>query len=190
VHVGKTPYVRFDLNDYSVPHQHVRRTLAVIASLDTVRVLDGAEVIATHPRCWDRGQQVENEAHVAALVEAKARARRGRALDRLTRAVPHAEALMIRAAERGGNLGNITARLLATLDAVPAAELDAAVAEAVERDTPTVGAVRQILDRHRAERGMPPAVVHRFTTRAGDIVRPHSLAAYDALHKDTDDDDQ
>jgi hypothetical protein len=191
VHVGKTPYVRFDLNDYSVPHEHVRRTLAVVASPGTVRVLDGAEVIATHERCWDRGQQVEHEAHVVALVEAKARARRGRALDRLTRAVPHAEPLMVRAAERGGNLGNITARLLAILDAVPAAELDAAVAEAVARDTPTVGAVRQILDRHRAERGMPPAVVHRFTTRAGDVVvRPHSLAAYDAFHKESDDADQ
>jgi transposase len=191
VNVGKTPYVRFDLNDYSVPHQHVRRTLAAVASLDTVRVLDGAEVIATHARCWDRGQQVEDETHVAALVEVKARARRGRALDRLTRAVPHAEPLMIRAAERGGNLGNITARLLAILDAVPATELDAAVAEAVARDTPTVGAVRQILDRHRAERGMPPAVVHRFTTRAGNVVvRPHDLAAYDALRKETNDDDQ
>ena len=183
--------MRFDLNDYSVPHEHVRRTLAVVASPGTVRVLDGAEVIATHERCWDRGQQVEDEAHVATLVESKARARRGRALDRLTRAVPHAEPLMIRAAERGGNLGNITARLLAILEAVPAAELDAAVAEAVARDTPTVGAVRQLLDRHRAERGMPPAVVHRFTTRAANVVvRPHSLAAYDALHKESDDDDQ
>ena len=27
VSVGKTPYVRFDLNDYSVPHTHVRRVL-------------------------------------------------------------------------------------------------------------------------------------------------------------------
>jgi hypothetical protein len=188
---ARPPYVRFDLNDYSVPHEHVRRTLAVVASPGTVRVLDGAEVIATHERCWDRGQQVEDETHVATLVESKARARRGRALDRLTRAVPHAEPLMVRAAERGGNLGNITARLLAILEAVPAAELDAAVAEVVARDTPTVGAVRQILDRHRAERGMPPAVVHRFTTRAGNVVvRPHDLAAYDALHKDPDDDDQ
>lgn len=191
VNVGKTPYVRFDLNDYSVPYQHVRRTLVVVASQDTVRVLDGAEVIAAHERCWDRGQQIEDEAHVAALVDAKARARRGRALDRLTRAVPHAERFMVCAAERGGNLGNITARLLAILDAVPAAELDAAVAEAVQRDTPTVGAVRQILDRHRAKRGMPPAVVHRFATRAGDIVvRPHDLAAYDALHKEPDHADQ
>lgn len=190
VNVGRTPYVRFDLNDYSVPHQHVRRTLVVVASLDTVRVLDGAKVIATHQRCWDRGQQVEDQAHLAALVQAKARAQRGRALDRLTRAVPNAEPFLVRAAQRGGNLGNITARLLAILEAVPAADLDVAVAEAVARDTPTVGAVRQILDRHRTERGMPPAVIHRFTTRAGAVVvRPHNLAAYDALHKETHDHD-
>ncbi|HET7158320.1 MAG TPA: IS21 family transposase, partial [Burkholderiales bacterium] len=29
VSVGKTPYARFDWNDYSVPHTHVRRTLSV-----------------------------------------------------------------------------------------------------------------------------------------------------------------
>jgi hypothetical protein len=58
-------------------------------------------------------------------------------------AIVGAEPFMVRAAERGGNLGNITARLLAILEAVRAAELDTAVAEAVARDTPTVGAVRQ-----------------------------------------------
>src|SRR6185437_13533598 len=31
VSVGKTPYVRFDLNDYTVPHTHVRRILTVLA---------------------------------------------------------------------------------------------------------------------------------------------------------------
>jgi len=190
VSVGKTPYARFDRNDYSVPHDRVRRTLVVLASLDTVRILDANELIATHPRSWDRGQQVENPAHIDALVQSKARARRGRGLDRLTRAVPHAEPLLARAAERGGNLGNLTARLLALLDAVPAAELDTAAAEAVARDTPTVGAVRQILDRHRAERGAPPAVVHGFTTRAANVVvRPHDLADYDALHRDANHDD-
>ena len=155
--------------------------------------MDGSETIATHARSWDRGQQIEDPAHIHELVERKARARRGRALDRLTRAVPHTEALMVLAAQRGGNLGNITARLLAILDAVPATELDASVAEAVARDTPTVGAVRQILDRRRAERGQPPIVVSRFTTnpRAGDVVvRPHDLADYDSLHSENDDDDR
>jgi hypothetical protein len=33
VKVGKTPYVRFDLNDYSVPHDFVQRTLTVVANL-------------------------------------------------------------------------------------------------------------------------------------------------------------
>ena len=50
VEVGKTPYVRFDLNDYSVPHTHVQRLLTVVASPQEVRVLDGAAVIARHPR--------------------------------------------------------------------------------------------------------------------------------------------
>jgi len=50
VSVGKTPYIRFDLNDYSVPHTHVRQTLSVLASITTVRVLDGGDVIAQHPR--------------------------------------------------------------------------------------------------------------------------------------------
>jgi transposase len=190
VEVGKTPYVRFDLNDYSVPHEYVRRTLVVLASLDTVLVHDGPTEVARHRRCWDRGQQIEDPSHIQGLVERKARARRERALDRLSRSVPHTDAFMALAAQRGGNLGNITGRLLALLNAVTAKELDMAVAEAVTRNAPTVGAVRQILDRMRNQRGMPPAVTHRFAagSRADVVVRPHNLASYDTFHSETTDD--
>src|SRR5439155_668060 len=44
VEVGKTPYARFDLNDYSVPHDRTQRTLVVLADLDTVRIADGTDV--------------------------------------------------------------------------------------------------------------------------------------------------
>ena len=74
VAVGKTPYVRFDLNDYSVPHTLVRRTLTVLAAPDRVRILDGQTVVASHARSYDRGQQIENPAHIAELVERKAQA--------------------------------------------------------------------------------------------------------------------
>lgn len=67
--VGKTPYVRFDLNDYSVPHTLVHKTLTVLADPDRVRILDGLAVVATHPRSYDRGQQIEDPAHIADLVE-------------------------------------------------------------------------------------------------------------------------
>lgn len=130
--------------------------------------------------------------HLARLVEQKARARRGRALDRLTRAVPHTERFMILAAQRGGNLGNMTGRLLVLLETVSAVELDVAVAEAVERETPTVGAVRQILDRRRAERGQPPAVTARFApqSRASEVVvRPHDLSDYTFRTTSSENDD-
>jgi transposase len=71
VAVDKTPYIRFDLNDYSVPHTHVRRTLAVLADEHTVRILDGTVELARHDRCWDRGQCIEIAAHVQRLVEHK-----------------------------------------------------------------------------------------------------------------------
>src|SRR5271165_3849065 len=59
VKVGKTPYVRFDLNDYSVPHTHVQRTLTVLADTHELRIVDGAQVIACHRRSYDRGTQIE-----------------------------------------------------------------------------------------------------------------------------------
>lgn len=195
VEIGNTPYARFDLNDYSVPHTLVRRTLTAAASLETVRILDGTKTVATHPRSWDRGQQIENPDHIQTLVEQKARARRHHGLDRLSTTAPSAQKLLILAAERGGNLGSMTARLLALLDQVGPAELETAIAEAVERTLPTVGAVRQIIDRRLTEQGLPPPIAARFSTndRASRVVvKNHDLSTYDRLHhpEDSDDDEQ
>jgi hypothetical protein len=62
VSIGKTPYARFDLNDYSVPHTQVRKLLTVVADPDRVRILDGQEVVASHPRSYDKGED-KNNAH-------------------------------------------------------------------------------------------------------------------------------
>ena len=57
----KTIYVRFDLNDYSIPPQAVGRPLTLVASDITVRILDGVvEWLVMHApgtarnRCWIR----------------------------------------------------------------------------------------------------------------------------------------
>jgi transposase len=42
VHSAKTIYVRFDLNDYSIPPKAVGRALTLVASDTCVRILDGA----------------------------------------------------------------------------------------------------------------------------------------------------
>ena len=68
VRSGKTPYVRFDRNDYSIPHTLIRKPLTLIASETEVRIPDGSDEVATHARSWERRRQVENSAHLDALV--------------------------------------------------------------------------------------------------------------------------
>ena len=65
VKAGKTPYVRFDLNDYSIPHTRVGRVLEVLAEPERLRIVDGLTVLATHPRSYDRGAQIEDPAHAS-----------------------------------------------------------------------------------------------------------------------------
>jgi len=182
VSAGKTPYVRFDLNDYSIPHTYVRRVLTVSASPSEVRVLDGSDVIAQHPRSYDKGQQIEDDAHIAALTAEKQAARRHRGQGRLHHAAPSSETLLVAAAERGDNLGGVTAALVRLLDQYGAAELETAILEALARGVPHPHAVRQCLQRRRQERDLPPVVSvplpddPRIHTMA---VRPHDLKSYD-----------
>ena len=190
VSVGKTPYVRFDLNDYSVPHTHVRRVLTVLADPREVRIVDGAKVLACHPRSYDKGARVEEPVHVQALVDEKHAARQHRANDRLAQAAPASQALLMRAAERGSNLGAITAALLRLLERYDAAALQAAILEALERDVPHPNAVGLALERRREQQGAAPPVAMTLPAHVRDRdapVRPHALETYDQLKDDQDD---
>ncbi len=190
VKVGKTPYVRFDLNDYSIPHTQVGRTLEVWAEPERVRIMEGMQVLATHSRSYDKGAQIEDPAHVAALTDEKHAARAHRAIDRLTHAVPIARDLLTAAGSRGEVIGSITASLLRLLDRYGAQELEAAIREALARGVPHPNAVRLALERARHERAAPPpvTVVLPEYVRLRDIaVTPHALESYDQLG-DTDED--
>jgi transposase len=190
VKVGKQPYVRFDLNDYTIPHTHVQRTLTVRADPRQVRILDGADLLATHVRSYDRGAQIEIAAHIDALVGRKREARHHRGLDHLARAAPASQALMLRAAERGGTLGNITANLLRLLDRYGAAELQAAIEETLASGAaPHPNPVRLALERRREARKLPPPLavpMPEHVRRKDTLVMPHRLDIYDRITGDTD----
>ena len=184
--IGKTPYVRFDLNDYSVPATATRRSVTVVASLERVRIFDGTELIAEHARSWDRRQTVENPRHIADLAETKRRASEHRGLDRLHRAAPSSRALFRALAEQGKNLGGATITLIKQLDLHGPAEVEAAIAEALKRGTPHLAAVRHVLEHRRHERGLPPVAGRHLPddARVSHVVTPHSLADYDDIGKD------
>ena len=114
----------------------MRRTLVVVATLEEVRILDGVDVIASHPRSFDKDACIEIPEHIAELVRHKRQARRLRGQDRLVRAAPGSERLLADAAMRGDNIGAIVAALLRLLDEYGAAELEAAIGEAMKRGVP------------------------------------------------------
>jgi transposase len=191
VRVGKTPYVRFDLNDYSVPHTHVRRQLSAVADPDTVRIVDGTVVLATHARAWGRDERVEDPAHIEALVADKRAAHQHRGMDRLQHAAPHSRDFLRRCAERGQNLGNVTWQLGRLLDQYGAAELDAALAEANARELVHPPSVRQLLERRRADEGRLAPLSAEVPTNPRlreVVVRPHALDLYDRLRPSDEED--
>ncbi len=190
--VGKTPYVRFDLNDYSIPHTLVRKTLVVFASLDHVRILDGEKVVTEHRRSYDRGQQIEDPRHIEALVAQKARLGANRQNDVLIRAVPATAALLRLTAERGLSLGHATRELFELLRTHGTAQLQAAIEEAIGNEAPHTQAVRHILERNRKNAGKPPALPLDLPPdpRVRDlIVKPHKLSDY-KIQENLDGNDQ
>ena len=181
---GKTPYIRFDGNDYSIPHTLVRRPLTLIASETVVRLLDGGTEVARHARRYDRGQRIEAPTHLAALAREKRHAHDLRGRDRLRATCAYADALLDALARRGEPLAPHTTRLLRLLDQYGAADVDWALNEALARGAVSAPSVAHLLDqRARARRQPPPlAVVLPADPRVRDLrVTPHPLAAYDAL---------
>ncbi|SIT48386.1 hypothetical protein BN2476_630153 [Paraburkholderia piptadeniae] len=113
IRTGATPHQQPKrASRYSIPHTHVRRALTVRADQHQVRILDGADVVAEHARSYDRGAQIEIATHIDALVEYKREAGHHRGLDHLAHVAPAVRTLMLHAAERGSNPGNITAQVL------------------------------------------------------------------------------
>jgi transposase len=181
---GKTPYVRFDGNDYSIPYRFVRRPLTLVASDTRVRLLDGATELARHPRSWDRGHVIEAEDHLAELAAAKHHAHELRGRDRLRQACPHADPFIAELARRDLPVASHTHTLLRLLDRYGAADLEATLATALARGAVSAHSVAHLLDQRARARGTPPPldVVLPDDPRVRDVrVHPHRLADYDAL---------
>ena len=186
VKVAKTPYVRFDLNDYSVPHTHTRCSVTILATLTHVKILKDNEIIATHERSFDKAQQIEQESHIKELIERKKKAREHRGKNRLTHAVSNGSAFLIKAAEKKYSLASITKQLEMLLDDYGASELEAAMEEALSRDVPHPNTVRLILQKRQEEKNLPPILRPTLPKdkRVRELtVQAHKLSNYDPLQQ-------
>lgn len=188
VKAQKTPYIRFDLNDYSVPHQYVQKTLTVNACLKTVRIIDGTELIAEHPRSFSKGEQIENEQHINALWLEKTNARSHRGQDRLAQASSHSQAFLQQTLERGHLLKSTINQLNLLLDDYGSTELHLALGEVIKQHSAYPAAVQQILEQRREHRQQPSPIAVSVPEKVKHYqVKAAKLSDYDKLGKDEGD---
>lgn len=178
--VDKTACIRFDTNTYSVPPEHVGKTLVLAASDTCVRVLAGSAQVASHERCWGRRQLIEDPAHRAAILEHKRRAADLKGRDRLRSVFPQIDQLYTVWLDSGHNLGSLTARAVKLLDLYGDDLFSAAAGEFISRGLRDVSALGQICEQKRraADRPVPLDVPLSSHVPDRDVI-PHALEDYD-----------
>jgi hypothetical protein len=125
---------------------------------------------------------------VEALLEEKRRAVGSTAAGRLAASVPAAEAFLEAGFRRGESAARQTVQLSRLLDEYGAAELEAALREALERDTPRIASVAFLLARRRRGlvRPRPVDLSRRPELAAVDLQNPN-VEVYDDLSQDSHD---
>ena len=190
---AKTIYVRFDLNDYSIPPRPLAVRSPWSPPIPGFVSWIGTQEIARHRRSYDRHQPVLDPAASAGAAETQAQS---------LSLHPHWPAGPSRTGKRnlagsgisrGESAGNQTAQLLKLLDLYGAPALRRAVREALERNTPRASSVAFLLrKRQQTTPGAAPMAVDlsRHPEVQSIDVQPHDLETYDELARHDDDPDE
>ena len=181
---GKTIYVRFDRNDYSIPHTAIEKSLTLLATDTDVRILDGPMEIARHRRSFDAGDRVTDPGHTAALLAWKRNAAATAARSPLLVAVPQASAFLDAAVQRGATAASVERHLSKLLPLYGATLLGQSLQEALTRGTPTLESVEYLIEKARRAARRPTPMLVDLSDRpelANLHVQPHALEDYDQL---------
>lgn len=182
VRATSTAEVAFETNRYSVPAAQAHRPLALKADVDTVRVYDGAALVAEHPRCYEQHRRISDWRHYVPV------------LARKPGAVPFAAPLRegalpavfedfrreLCARQADGNRAFV--RVLELALRHPLALVTRAVEQAAACRAYHADAVIQLLDQQLSpDAPQPPLDPARYPALPAVQLAPVSSAAYDQL---------
>lgn len=183
VSIGKTPYARYDLNDYSVPSKYVMRKLDLCASENTIEIYDGMNKIAEHLRSYGKQDVIENLDHIKDILKYKKRAIQGSALHRITTLVPDAEYFIEILVNRGENTGGIISSLSKMLDTYGKELLTEAIQEVVIQECPRLKNLHFSLNRLESQSNQKniPHIEINSEKFSNLVVKHHEPSHYDNI---------
>ena len=187
----KTIYVRFDLNDYSIPPQAIGRQLTLAASDTSVRILDGSIEIARHIRTLRSPPTGARSHSSGSCSEDQAQSLPINAWRSFGTGCSREQNTSRPRFCSRGICGQSTAQLLKLLELYGAVALRRAIVEALQRNTPRASSVAFLLRRQPRSTQLALDLSHHPQAQSLDI-RPHDLETYDELARTrgNDDDEQ
>jgi len=182
VNLDSQAFVHLDTNRYSVPTPVAerQRVVTLVSNDRLVRVLDGAALVAEHPRSWGRRQVIEDPAHRVELVAQRRAARDLKGRDRLHAVAPAFGQLLARWTATGPSLGLRVTRAIKLLDLYGDEVFAAAVADLAQRGLADLGTLAVACETHRTRRDRPIPVLPELHVDDDHVVIPHDLERYDA----------
>jgi transposase len=177
--VDKTAFVRFDANDYSVPHNLVGKTVTVVASDVIVRVVNDTVEVASHRRSWTRKGVIEDPRHRADLIAQKAAAKPTKRREQLQETFPAFAVVVDRWLDENRNVGAAVARCYVILGLYGDAVFAAGVDELIARDLADPSSLEALCEDIR-RRQNPRTVQAEPPSHPSDRdVVAHDLESYD-----------
>lgn len=185
VSIGKTPYARYDLNDYSVPAEYVMQKLQVVASEDYIEFYDGPNKVASHERSYSRQEIIEKSEHIDKIIENKKRAKKGTALHKILSLVPDVQYFLEILANRGENTGSAVNSLIKMIDTYGANLLSQAIEKVIVQESPKLKSLYFTLNRLRSAKSdlnkNLSAIEIKSEKFSNIFVNHHSASYYDKI---------
>ena len=184
VRSGKLPYIRFDLNDYSIPFELVGKPLSLVASDLTVKIFDDQTLVCSHRRTYGKGLKIRHDQHFDELWQRKGRAHRQDRQAAIISAIPAAQDFFLALSAQGMPLGASTKKLSRLMTEYGTEAVALAISEALTRNCARINILSQILYENLAKACETQLVPLEFSSRKNlnnITVTPHNLANYDQL---------
>jgi transposase len=177
---GKQFRVTLDTNHYSVPARYVGVRVTLKAYPDRVCIYHQDQLIARHPRCYDRHQDIEDPDHPKALIAQRTNAREQRLWLRFLSLSPKAQSYYDGLEQRRANARHHLRKIVALADIYGTEALTRAIEDALVFHAFSCEYIANLLEMRARER---PAASPLHLTRRQDLleidIEPPDLSPYE-----------
>jgi transposase len=181
---GKTPWIIFDLNSYSIPPDYLGRPLLLQADFTTIEILCDGRVVARHVRSYDRGRFVEDPLHKDQLIEHKHFGRGNLFRESIVRDFPAADKILTTLFERGHDMNSLVRQLYRLRHDFGAEIFESSLAQLVGSKHISLEALRVIMQHKQRQSKLPPPIAVELPDdpKIRNLeVTSHPLSNYDKL---------